>query len=249
MNPKIILDYGVNHEGDIYKAIAAIEIANNAKVHAIKFQHYNAKELKKDFDFNLKMENYQKIGELCNKIGMKWGISLFESTWNDVNLFKDMGINFLKIAANQNKTPEFINEVARVGLPVYVSYNVANMDHCSRLVHETDEILNVTKLVTKSEYPNMDLKSVLTFCDEDHGYSCHTPFYHSCITAALMGVSVIEKHFTLDHNTSDFRDHKHALDPFELTIMMDCMRAYKEISERTNNDPINRTKDKNNTRN
>ena len=39
------------------------------------------------------------------------------------------------------------------------------------------------------------------------GYSGHTKGIDACCSAVSMGAKVIEKHFTLDGNFSDFRDH------------------------------------------
>jgi sialic acid synthase SpsE len=38
----------------------------------------------------------------------------------------------------------------------------------------------------------------------------------ACLVAVAVGARIIEKHFTLDHETSDFRDHRHSADPEEM---------------------------------
>ena len=47
--------------------------------------------------------------------------------------------------------------------------------------------------------------------DFNIGYSDHTKGLEACKIAYLLGAKVIEKHFTLDKNQSDFRDHKISL--------------------------------------
>ncbi len=48
------------------------------------------------------------------------------------------------------------------------------------------------------------------------GYSDHTLGNDACVAAVAVGARILEKHFTLDHDQSDFRDHKLSADPAEL---------------------------------
>ena len=43
--PFIIAEAGINHNGDLKKALKMIDIAKNAGVHAIKFQTYDATQM------------------------------------------------------------------------------------------------------------------------------------------------------------------------------------------------------------
>src|SRR5690348_11152313 len=48
------------------------------------------------------------------------------------------------------------------------------------------------------------------------GYSDHTLGIEAAVLAVALGARIIEKHFTLDKNQSDFRDHQLSADPAEL---------------------------------
>lgn len=231
--PKIILDYGNNHEGDIEKAIKAIEIAHEAGIDAIKFQHYDPKEMDKPENYKLSFDEYRMIANKCKALGLEWGISLFNSTWNDVDKFQDLGVGFFKIAACQ--------VVKFVGKERYIQKFwtlLKKLDSCKKNIiismnpyyvmsnlqrWEFDDIsINIDFLVCESVYPcfNPPLQEIADNTGLELGYSCHTPMYHACLAAQMLGAPVIEKHFTLDHEQSDFRDHKHAVDPKELREWM-----------------------------
>ena len=48
------------------------------------------------------------------------------------------------------------------------------------------------------------------------GYSDHTLGIQACVLAVAAGAEIIEKHFTLSKNQSDFRDHQLSADPVEM---------------------------------
>ena len=61
------------------------------------------------------------------------------------------------------------------------------------------------------------------------GYSDHSDSIESCIMSAYLGARIIEKHFTLDKNFSNFRDHKLSANPTEMKKMVDTIRNLKKI--------------------
>tara|TARA_Y100001960_G_C14170764_1_gene585304 strand:- start:99 stop:596 length:498 start_codon:yes stop_codon:yes gene_type:complete len=56
------------------------------------------------------------------------------------------------------------------------------------------------------------------------GYSDHTLGIEASIMAAAYGAQIIEKHFTIDKNYSNFRDHKLSADPKEMIRLVDSVR-------------------------
>ena len=58
------------------------------------------------------------------------------------------------------------------------------------------------------------------------GYSDHTLGIDACVAGRRRsGARILEKHFTLDHDFSDFRDHKLSADPGELRELVRARRA------------------------
>ena len=83
-----------------------------------------------------------------------------------------------------------------------------------------------------SSYPvekqNANLLAIKTlkkkFVSCNVGYSDHTVGITACIAAAALGAKIIEKHFTLDKNYSNFRDHKISANPKEFKDLSDQIK-------------------------
>ena len=58
------------------------------------------------------------------------------------------------------------------------------------------------------------------FPDSVVGYSDHTIGITAAVLSVIAGARIVEKHFTLDKNYSDFRDHKLSADPKEMSLMV-----------------------------
>ena len=56
------------------------------------------------------------------------------------------------------------------------------------------------------------------------GYSDHTLGIEASIMAVAYGAKIIEKHFTIDKNYSNFRDHKLSADPKEMLKLVESVR-------------------------
>jgi N,N'-diacetyllegionaminate synthase len=56
------------------------------------------------------------------------------------------------------------------------------------------------------------------------GYSDHTLGTDACVAAVALGARIIEKHFTLDTQYSDFRDHQLSADPAEMRRLVGHVR-------------------------
>jgi N-acetylneuraminate synthase len=93
----------------------------------------------------------------------------------------------------------------------------------------------VTLLHCTSEYPalpeDINLNAMVTMRDTlgiKTGYSDHSQGTTVAISAATLGASVIEKHFTLDQNLPG-PDHKASLEPSQLKEMVLAIRAVEKL--------------------
>jgi len=57
------------------------------------------------------------------------------------------------------------------------------------------------------------------------GYSDHTIGIDAAVLSVAAGARIVEKHFTLRHDFSDFRDHQLSADPEEMTA---CVRRIRD---------------------
>ena len=61
------------------------------------------------------------------------------------------------------------------------------------------------------------------------GYSDHTIGTDAAAIAVAAGARIIEKHFTLDKNYSEFRDHKISADPSDLKNLVSKIRLAEQM--------------------
>ena len=61
------------------------------------------------------------------------------------------------------------------------------------------------------------------------GYSDHSLSTDSCKIAIMLGAFMVEKHFTLDKNTSNFHDHKISADPKELKNLVNFSKNFQSM--------------------
>lgn len=91
---------------------------------------------------------------------------------------------------------------------------------------------NLSLLHCVSSYPaeqkSLNLMSIRYLADIykkiNIGYSDHAIGYDACVTAVALGARIVEKHFTLNNNFSNFRDHKLSLNPIDMKIMVNKIR-------------------------
>ena len=87
---------------------------------------------------------------------------------------------------------------------------------------------NLSLLHCISSYPaedkSLNLMSIKylanKYKDINIGYSDHSVGWDACVTAVALGARIIEKHFTLSNNFSNFRDHRLSLNPIDMEIMV-----------------------------
>ena len=108
--------------------------------------------------------------------------------------------------------------------------------HCISSYPAKDDQLDLDKI--------LEMKKILPNCLI--GYSDHSIGIDACIYAASIGAKIIEKHFTLSHNFSDFRDHKLSATPEEMRDLVKKIRKieiirgsrYKKITKKEKNNSI-----------
>ena len=91
--------------------------------------------------------------------------------------------------------------------------NIAFM-HCVSSYPAKAEQLNIDAI--------LEMKKILPKCVI--GYSDHSIGNEACIYAASIGAKIVEKHFTLSHDYSDFRDHKLSATPGEMAELVNKIR-------------------------
>lgn len=235
----VVAEVGNNHEGDFRRACELVRGAAAAGADAVKFQTFRAERYVGRADparyerlksFELSPEQFGELSTLSRSLGM-----LFLSTPFDLESVTvlDPLVDGFKVSSGDNNLFPLLELVAATDKPLIVSTGLCGLDE----VRVTADFLRTRRrsgvrdlalLHCVTSYPapadQANLLSVRTlaeaFPDLTVGYSDHTLGIEACVLAVALGARVVEKHFTLDKDQSDFRDHKLSADPAELTELV-----------------------------
>jgi len=227
----IVAEIGNNHEGDLAVARELVHAAARAGAHAVKFQAIDPPELVASEEtarlaqlerFRLTPESFAELAELARGLGLRFLCTPF--SLGAVDWLAPL-VDAFKIASGDNDYVLLLERVAATRRPVIVS---AGMTDTAGVRRAQQVVLGagapeVAVLHCVSAYPTAtDAARLMTIpmlarelgCTV--GYSDHTIGPQACLTAVAVGARILEKHLTLSHDFSDFRDHQLSSEPAEL---------------------------------
>ena len=238
----IIAEIGNNHEGSFELAKKMINAAAATGVDAVKFQTFipekyvsNVDQLriKKLRSFQLSYDQFNKLSLIAKKKGL-----IFFSTPFDIDSAKFLNTiqPIFKISSGDNNFYSLIETVLSFKKPLIISTGASDISDIEKLYKKISKnyILknNLAFLHCVSSYPvpnnetNLASISYLKkkFPNVTIGYSDHTLGIDAAVFSVMFGARIVEKHFTLDKNYSDFRDHQLSVDPNEMSLLVKKIR-------------------------
>ena len=222
----VISELGINHNGDIKITKEMIKESKLCGANAVKFQKrdidlvYDKETLsskrespwgntfrqqKVGIEFGLK--EYKQIDEYCRSLNIEW----FASAWdlNSLDFLKQFKLKYNKIASAMNIDKKFLEAVAKQGKHTFISTGMSNF----KIIDEAVQIFKKNQCPFElmhciSKYPfddhqaNLNMINVLKKrYDCNVGYSGHEKGGMAISYAAsALGISSLERHFTLDRN-------------------------------------------------
>ena len=244
----IIAEIGNNHEGDFGLAKDMIAAATEAGADAVKFQTIRADKLVdgKNYDrlrklrtFELTDDQFVQLADAAEQAGV-----VFLSTPFDIESARFLNdlVPAFKIASGDLNFAPLLDEVAGFGKPLIMSRGVSGTMQIHTAV---GRIKNVWKqcgtnpglalLHCVSQYPTSpeeaNLSAIAALRREFNaviGYSDHTLGIEAAVLSVALGARIVEKHFTIDHDHSPFRDHQLSADPREMAELV-CRIREAEI--------------------
>jgi sialic acid synthase SpsE len=247
----VIAEAGANHNRDLDTAFALIDAAVAAGADAVKFQTYSGKDLystkapRFDYlgdladvaphelleDLALPREWQPVLAERCRELGIEFLSSPFDL--RAVAELDALDVAAFKVASFELVDLPLIEAIGRRRRPVILSTGMATLG-------EIEEALDAARrggahelclLQCASVYPApphiMNLRAIPAMkaaFGVPVGLSDHTLGTHIAPAAVALGANLVEKHFTLDRTQSG-PDHPFAVEPEELTAMIDAIRA------------------------
>lgn len=248
--PVIIVELGINHSGNIDKAINLVDIAKKNGANIIKHQtHIPEEEMsesaKKIIPGNSNQSIYNIIKKNCLSLEKEIRLAkyirqkkmTFISTpfsFAAVDRLKKLKVPAIKIGSGECNNYPLIKKIASLRLPVIMSTGMNDYPSIQKAV----DILRKNKIKfallqctnvypTPFNYININCISELKrkFPDAVVGISDHSTSIYPALSTIPLGSRVIEKHFTLDKKSKG-PDMSASLDPVDLK---EIIRGANEI--------------------
>lgn len=258
--PYIVAELSANHNGNVETARKIIEAAKQSGADAIKVQTYTADTLTidcdhEDFRIHGGLWDGRTLYDLYEEAHMPWewhqplfeharelGITIFSSPFDStaVDLLEDLNTPAYKIASFELVDLPLIKYVSSTGKPMILSTGMANVEEIQEAIVTAREggCKELAILHCVSGYPapaeDYNLRVIPDMIERFGlvtGLSDHTLNNTTAIASIAMGVSIIEKHFTLDRRSGG-PDDSFSLEPHELKqLCEDSKTVWSSLGE------------------
>lgn len=255
--PYVIAEIGVNHDGELGKALLLCDIAAEAGCEAVKLQCFEADRLMSSASrlaayqeragetdpaamlrrLELPLEKMAKVIEHAHAAGLHAIVTVFSVEL--VPAAAALPWDAFKTASPDIVHRPLLDALVATGRPLIVSTGASTAAEVRRAVewlapaHDRMALLQcVSCYPCKPEDAAIEAMSDLaSMFSGPVGYSDHTPMPDTAVKAALMGASVLEKHITLDRTLTG-PDHAASLEPPSLRrYVKEAARGFRMRSE------------------
>lgn len=194
-NALIIAEAGVNHNGDLNRALELVHVAKEAGADFVKFQtfkadklvsptakkaEYQQKNLKDGDDSQFSMlkklelseDQHERIIDECNRVGIKFLSTAFDV--DGLHYLNTLGIPLFKVPSGEITNFPYLKTLAGFGKPVILSTGMSTLDEIKDalevLLEHGLSLSQITVLHCNTEYPtpmkDVNLKAMLTIGNE-----------------------------------------------------------------------------------
>ena len=245
--PFIIAEIGANYGGiDVVQKMVKEAVAS--QVDMVKFQTYQAETIStpgsyftfedgsqvSQYDFfkknELNKEHHIILDNLCRKLDIAWTST--PSHVSDLELLESFDLPCYKTGSDDLTNLPFLKAIAEKERPMLVSTGMCSLAEIEAAVNTifatgNKELILLHCVVSyPSQIKDANLRVIETLkkaFDVPIGLSDHTQDEFTSVLATQMGIAVIEKHFTLDHDLK-LPDHEASLDPSEFKKLVERVR-------------------------
>ena len=266
LDPYIIAEIGVNHEGSIELAKRLIDEAAEAGAHAAKFQSYKAEKLasknspaywdteKEPTESQFKLfqkydsfepEDYKELADYCGNKGIDFLSTPFDLDAVD---FLDPIVPAFKIASADITNIPLLRKVANTGKPLIISTGAATLLEIENAIQtvktagdsEVSLLHCVLNYPTPEENAQLGMIRVLKriFPDCVIGYSDHVVPDEtiSALEAAMLLGACVLEKHFTHDKSLPGNDHYHAMDKVNLIKFIEKSKKYKLMISEENKD-------------
>lgn len=248
--PFVMAEAGINHEGDLAKALQLVDAAVEAGADCIKFQSHITEEEMVPTDMKpgdisderlwdiikrceLTAAEEVEVFEYCRKKGILYLCTPFSRAAAD--RLNRIGVTAFKIGSGECNNYPLLDHIAKMGKPIILSTGMNDIPAIAQAV-ATIQARNcpVMLMHCTSMYPTPYSKVRLAAINELEarfglpvGLSDHSLGIYTCLGAVALGACMLEKHFTV---TRDWPgpDVPISIEPAELKELVIGARAIWE---------------------
>lgn len=247
----IVAEAGVNHDGDLARAVELIQAAAEAGADVAKFQLFRAEEVASELapkaSYQLRTAGDGSQVEMLRNLELpadafpqllrearsrRLGFLATCYSEDELDLLDEAGVEAFKFASAQIVELPLLAHAARKGKPLIVSTGMATTAEISEAIDaiKAEGDPPVVLLQCTTSYPSRveesNLRVMRTLGERfglPIGFSDHTDGDASAVAAAALGAVLIEKHLTLDRSLPG-PDHAASLEPAEFAAMVRRVR-------------------------
>lgn len=242
----VVAEIGNNHEGDVELASRLVALAADCGADAVKVQSFRTADFVSPSEterfarlrrFELTPGEFERLATEAHRRGLA-----FVVTPLDLGTVDDLApvVDAFKIASSDITFYPLIERIVATGKPMVLSTGLSDLAETQRAVEmigrqlaggrSLADSLAVLHCVTAYPVPDGEVNlnaigALRRALGVEVGYSDHAVGIEAAVLAVAAGATIIEKHFTIDHHHSDFRDHQLSADPEELRELTRRVRA------------------------
>lgn len=233
----VVAEIGNNHEGDVCVARELVERAADSGADAVKFQTFRTDAYVSPSDagryarmksFELTAGEFEELADLAHARSL-----LFLSTALDLESVRvlESVVDAFKVASGDIDFFPLLEKIAATDKPSVLSTGQSDLADVECAVRVLGEGIGILHCLTSYPAPEneVNLNAIRLLAERfPHctvGYSDHTVGLDAAGLAVACGARIVEKHFTLDKEYSDFRDHRLSADPEELRELVRRIRT------------------------
>jgi N,N'-diacetyllegionaminate synthase len=257
-SPFVVAEVGINHNGELARALEMIHVAQQAGCDAVKFQTFKAAEFVNDpsqmFTYRSQgreiTESMLAMFQRCELPHSAWpvikaecdsaGIRFFSTPQNqsDLDILLGVGVPAVKVGSDDFTNLPLLRQYARSGKPLILSSGMSDMAEAHQALEAVGALdgYPTILLVCTSQYPtpppDANLARITTlraaFPNVPIGFSDHTRGAIAAAMAVALGACFLEKHFTLSHDLPG-PDHWFSEEPAGLGDWVASIRAAEKL--------------------
>ncbi|MDP9100546.1 MAG: N-acetylneuraminate synthase family protein [Actinomycetota bacterium] len=244
--PYLIAELGVNHDGNVARAVEMASAAADAGFDAVKLQYWLPEELLARrapnaayqgpgdqhellASLRLTVGELVTVREVCRRNRVDFGV-----TPDGALACRDVltaEVDFLKVGSGDADNPWLLEAASVAPVPLVISLGMTGDADASEIARRVDEHPDVTFLHCVSAYPtplaaaNLGrIQRLAQLTRRPVGLSDHTQGVEAAIAAVAVGAVVVEKHVTYDTSASG-PDHHMSLALAEASGWVAAVRA------------------------